>query len=74
MATVSISGKVSLEGVDKAKDVTVSASGYSENTASTDADGNYTITLYEGKDYTLTASYPLFDNSRIEITAAASSL
>ena len=71
MATVSISGKVSLEGVDKAKDVTVSASGYSENTASTDADGNYTITLYEGKDYTLTASYPLFDNSRIEITAAA---
>ena len=70
MPKVNVSGKVSLQGVSTAKGVKITAQGYSDSQAIADENGNYTIPLYSGKEYTLTASYPLFDNKRISIEVA----
>lgn len=70
MTTVTIAGNVTLEGMKNAGNVAITATGYSKKQVTTDENGNYSIALYQGQAYTLTASYPLYDNKRIDIAAA----
>lgn len=71
LATVAVSGKATLQGVDSAKGIMVRASGYSDASVETAEDGSYSLSLYEGKDYELTASYPMFNNQHIAVASAS---
>ena len=61
-ALVTVSGQARLDGVGAAQGVKVTLDGYSDGETVTDAQGNYSIKVFKGEDYTLTYAYPLFNS------------